>query len=407
MISARLLAFIPIFILLIGCNKETEGSLSDTLLVSEELPWSQRLANSFILRHPGNVTYDEYMTSASWNYQQGVILEGLRQVYELTGNDIYFDFIKGNINQYVTEEGKIKTYPFKDFNLDKINTGKQLLFLYDKTKELKYKIASDTLRKQITLQPRTENGGFWHKKIYPYQMWLDGLYMAEPFYIRHIKMFDENKNYDDVILQFVTAYEKTVDEKTGLLYHAWNENKEQRWADPVTGRSPHFWGRAIGWYLMAIVDVLDYLPEDDSRRESLISILSDVSESLLKVRDEESGLWYQILDGGNRDGNYLEASCATMFTYAFAKGANKGYLNKDYLNIAKESFNSIIKYHVLVDDNGFIDLLHTCGGAGLGGDPYRDASFEYYISEPQRTNDFKGYGPLIFSAVELEKANLL
>ena len=193
--------------------------------------------------------------------------------------------------------------------------------------------------------------------------------------------------------------------KTGLLYHAWNENKEQKWADPETGRSPHFWGRAIGWYLMAIVDVLDYLPQDEPGRDKLISILNNESEALLKVRDKKSGLWYQVLDMGGREGNYLEASCATMFTYAFVKGANKGYLPEKFLSIAKDSFNKIIEYHVKIDDNGFIDLYHTCAGAGLGGDPYRDGTYEYYISESQRINDYKGYGPLIFSAVELEKAN--
>ncbi len=390
---------------MMACNKTIDGS--DSLYIDKNLPWSIRLAESFVLRHPGSITYDEYHTDSRWNYEQGVMLEALRQVYLLSGEKKYFRFIKENIDHYVTDEGKIKTYPYKDFNLDHINAGKQLLYLYEETKNEKYKIAADTLRKQLQFQPRTNIGGFLHKLRYPYQMWLDGIYMASPFYAKYIYMFEEQKNYSDVIHQIITVFEKTRDEKTGLLYHAWNENKKQKWAHPETGQSPHFWGRSIGWYLMALVDVLDYLPESEPGREKIISILNSVSEAILNVRDEETGLWYQILDQGGRTGNYLEASCATMFTYAFAKGANKGYLDKKFLDVAKDSFYKIIKHHTSINENGFIDLYHTCRGAGLGGDPYRDGSFEYYISEPQRTNDFKGYGPLIYSAVELEKANLL
>ena len=175
----------------------------------------------------------------------------------------------------------------------------------------------------------------------------------------------------------------------------------------ITGKSPHFWGRAMGWYLMAIVDVLDFIPEENVRRKELITIFQTVSEALTKYRDCESGLWYQVIDMPEREGNYLEASCATMFTYAFAKGANNGYLNKKFNKIAKESFESIIAHHVKVDENGFVSLYNTCSAAGLGGNPYRDGSFAYYISEPTRINDFKGYGPLLYSAIEIEKSNIL
>lgn len=220
-------------------------------------------------------------------------------------------------------------------------------------------------------------------------------------------MFEQPKNYDDVTHQFITVYEKTVDKSTGLLYHAWNENKGQRWADKTTGHAPNFWGRAIGWYLMAIVDALDVLPEDHKDRGYMIEILQNVSNTLLRYRDEETGLWYQLIDLGDREGNYLEASCATMFTYAFAKGANQGYLDKLFIDEAKKSFDAIVIHHTTVDDKGLVSLHHTCSGAGLGGTPYRDGSFEYYMSVPQRTDDFKGYGPFIYAAVELEKAGKL
>lgn len=377
------------------------------LFVEANQPWSVRLAQSFVYRHPGSVTYDENYTKKKWNYEQGLILESLRQVWKKTGNEIYSNFIQENIDSYVDNKGNIRTYPYKDFNVDKINPGRQLLFLFNKTKDSKYKIAADTLRKQIQNQPRTNEGGFWHKKIYHYQMWLDGLYMVEPFYAQYSKMFDDEKSFDDITFQFISVYNHTLDNETGLLYHAWDESHEQKWANKETGTSPHFWGRAIGWYLMAIVDVLDYLPQEHNDRAKLISILSNLSETLLKYRDCESGLWYQILDLREREGNYLEASCAAMYTYAFAKGANKGYLEKEFLSIAEDSFKSIVKYHCTVDQKGFIDLYHTCRSAGLGGSPYRDGSFEYYMSEPQRINDYKGYGPLIMSAVELEKSVLL
>lgn len=386
----------------VSCTERNNNS-GDEVLVADTIKWSERLVESFLIRHPGSVTHDEYMTKNDWNYEQGVVLEALRQMYVKTGEKKYFNFIKENIDQFITEEGKILEYEYNTFNIDNINTGRQLLFLYKETGIEKYKIAADTLRKQLRNQPRTNEGGFWHKKIYPYQMWLDGIYMGGPFYAQYISMFENEKNYDDVVFQITTIYKHTLDEKTGLLYHAWNENKEQKWADPQTGRSKHFWGRAIGWYLMAIVDVLDILPEDHPKRGEIINILQNVSEAVIKVRDKETELWYQILDMPDREGNYLEASCATMFTYAFAKGANKGYLDKKFYKIADQSFESIIKTHVEVEENGFVNLLNTCKGAGLGGNPYRDGSYEYYISEAKRKNDFKGYGPLIYSAIELNK----
>lgn len=331
------------------------------------------------------------------------MLECFKRMFELTGEQKYYDFIEDNLEQYITEEGTIKTYKYTDFNLDKISPGRALLYLYETTCEPKYKIAADTLRKQLQNQPRTENGGFWHKKRYPYQMWLDGLFMAEPFYALYTKEFENGKNYDDIVHQFANVYKHTVDENTGLLYHAWNENKEQKWADPETGKAPNVWGRAIGWYMMALVDVLDILPKDYQQRDTLVSILQNVSKALLNYRDEETGLWYQIIDQGDREGNYLESSCSAMFTYAFAKGANQGYLDQSFYKVAEDSFNQILKVFVTVNDCGFVDLHNTCSGAGLGGDPYRDGSFEYYINVPKATNDHKGYGPLIFAAIELGK----
>ncbi len=369
--------------------------------------WSVKFAESFLARHPGAVTYDEYMTKNDWNYEQGLMLESLREMYFYTGDKKYYQFIKENLEQYINEEGSIRTYKLSDYNIDKIKPAGAVFFIYQVTGDKKYKIALDTLYKQLISMPRTKSGGFWHKKIYPYQMWLDGLYMGQPFYAEYSKVFNLPENFDDITHQIKLVYEKTLDEKTGLLYHAWDESRQQKWADPGTGKSPHFWGRAIGWYMMALVDVLDFLPQTHPDRQSIINILNKETEALLKVRDSSTYVWYQVLDMGGREGNYLEASASCMFVYAIAKGVNNGYLPEKYLAEAQKSFEGILKQFVKLNDDGYFDLYGTCRGAGLGGKPYRDGSYKYYISESTRINDFKGYGPLIMAAMELEKAEAL
>jgi unsaturated rhamnogalacturonyl hydrolase len=362
-----------------------------------------KIADSFIGLHPDTVAYKTEAKSYKWNYEQGLMLEAFYQLYKLTDDEKYLEYIKKNIDYYVEDDGNIKTYNMKDFNIDNVSPGRVLLHLYTETKNEKYKKAADTLIKQLEIHPRTSEGGFWHKKIYPNQMWLDGLYMAEPFYTRYAVMFDEKKILNDVANQFMLIEKNLKDEKTGLYYHGWDESKEQKWADPVTGKSPNFWGRAIGWFMMALVDVLDYFPQDHYGRENILTILQNLSESLLDYRDEEKKLWWQIVDQGSREGNYIEASSSSMFIYAFAKGVNKGYLDKKYFDAARESFNAVLKHLVTYDDAGYFYLNNNASVGGLGGNPYRDGSFEYYISEPKRTNDFKGYGPLLLSAIEIQR----
>ncbi len=370
---------------------------------------AKKLIDNFLKLHPDTVAYKTEVKSYNWNYEQGLILQSFYEMWKETGEHRYLDYIKKNIDYYVQDDGNIKTYEMDKFNLDNISSGRAVLNLYKVTKLEKYKKAADILRKQIKLQPRTESGGFWHKKIYPNQMWLDGLYMAEPFYAMYASMFDVKngieykKDFDDIANQFILIQDHCKDKKTGLYYHGWDESKQQKWSNPETGASPNFWGRAIGWYMMALVDVLDYYPNDNAKRSELINILKNLSESLLKFRDNNKKLWYQVIDKGNRKGNYIEASASTMFIYAFAKGANKGYLDKKYFKIARESFDAVQKYLITTDEEGTIYLNDVVSVSGLGGKPYRDGSFEYYISEPKRVNDFKGYGPLILAAIELEK----
>jgi unsaturated rhamnogalacturonyl hydrolase len=378
-----------------------ENGVPDT--ISSTLSWSRRIADSFLLRHPGAVTYDSASPDRKWNYEQGLMLVALEQMTLHTGDQKYFDFVRKNLDQYVAQDGTIRTYRLADYNLDNVGPGRALLAVYRETHQERFRAAADTLRRQLREQPRIHEGGFWHKKIYPYQMWLDGLFMAEPFYAKYAVIFNEPDAFDDIANQFILIARHTRDPKTGLFYHGWDESKQQRWANPETGCSPSFWGRGMGWYAMALVDVLGYFPTDHPQRGELISILQQLCATLLTFRDERTSLWYQVVDQGEREGNCLESSASCMFAYAFAKGANKGYLDRKFFEAAGQTFKGLVEREVTIDGNGFVDLHGTCRGAGLGGSPYRDGSFEYYVSEPQRTNDMKGIAPFLLAAIELEK----
>jgi unsaturated rhamnogalacturonyl hydrolase len=256
----------------------------------------------------------------------------------------------------------------------------------------------------LQTHPRTREGGFWHKQIYPYQVWLDGIYMCLPFYAHLAVVFDEPGAFDDITTQIIAIEKHTRDPRTGLLYHAWDESHQQPWANSETGCSPHFWGRAIGWYLMAIVDVLDYLPQEHASRPELIAILERTVRALASVQDKATGLWWQILDQSDRPGNYLEASCTSMFVYAVSKAVRNGYLESGCQKIARRGFKGLLENMVTIDGEGMINLHGICASAGLGGSPYRDGSFEYYVNEPIATNDLHGIGPFILAAIEMEIA---
>jgi len=378
-------------------------SVSLLFSASPPKPWSVRIGDSFMSLHPDTVKYYNEEKSKKWNYEQGLMLEALYQLWTVTKDDRYLQYIKKNLDYYIQPNGSIATYTLKDFNIDNVSPGKITLRAFELFKDTKYKRGADTLRKQLSLQPRTSEGGFWHKKIYPNQMWLDGLYMGEPFYALYSKTTNDTAAFDDIARQFLLIASHSYDPKTGLYYHGWDESKKQQWADPKTGCSPNFWGRSIGWYAMALVDVLDDFPKQHPQRTKLESIFATLMESILKQRDEKSKVWYQVVDKQREKGNYLEASASSMFTYAMAKGVNKGLLKNSFATAAKESFEGIIKTFVTTDAGHYIYLNNVCSVAGLGGKPYRDGSFDYYVGEPQRTNDFKGYGPFLLAAIEVEK----
>ncbi|MEP7093636.1 MAG: glycoside hydrolase family 88 protein, partial [Flavobacterium sp.] len=234
------------------------------------------------------------------------------------------------------------------------------------------------------------------------QMWLDGLYMGEPFYAEYTATFENGKNLDDVAKQFEQIQLHATDPKTGLLYHGWDESKQMPWADKETGNSPNYWSRALGWYVMALVDALDYFPKDHPKQKELVGYLNNVSESLANYQDK-SGLWYQVTDKMGKEGNYLEASGSSMFAYAFAKGANKGYLPSKFKKIANKAFDGLTTQLMKVDADGSITLTQACQVAGLGGTPYRDGSYEYYVNEKKKDNDPKATGPFILAALELNR----
>jgi unsaturated rhamnogalacturonyl hydrolase len=375
-------------------------TMSVTLANAQTKPYSQQMAatvmaiwkDSFSMR-PGQ--------PARWSYDQGVILKGIEGIWNATGNGDYFRYIKNCLDFYVQEDGNIKGYRPDEFNIDHINNGKLILLLYQVTGQEKYKKAAELLRGQLKDHPRTSEGGFWHKKIYPWQMWLDGLYMGQPFYAEYAKVFHEDTAFNDIARQFILMERHARDSKTGLLYHGWDESREQKWANKVTGVSPNFWGRALGWFGMAMVDVLDHFPEKHPGKDSIIGILNRFANAVVKYQDPATGLWYDVVDKQTTPKNYFEASASSMLIYTLAKGMRNGYLPSTYTSNAKSGYNGIIKQFIKTE-NGQVNLHGTVSVSGLGGNPYRDGSFEYYMSEPVIVNDPKGIGAFIKCAVEME-----
>ncbi|GAA4415985.1 hypothetical protein GCM10023187_46990 [Nibrella viscosa] len=374
-------------------------------MLAQQVPWSQRMADSFMTWHKDSILVGNNKTSR-WDYEQGLMLKALERVWYRTGNARYFDYIVKDINQFVNADGSIRTYKLEDFNIDNVTTGRVLLMLAQQSQpgREKYQKAAQLLRKQLAEHPRTKEGGFWHKKRYPYQMWLDGLYMAQPFYTEYSAVFNEPQNFNDIAKQFALIEKHLIDPKTGLLYHGYDESREQKWANPKTGQSPHFWGRALGWYIMALVDVLDYFPQSHPERANLVKYVQRLAPVLVTYQDPKSGAWWQMVDQGGRQGNYLEASASSMFVYGLAKAARMGYVDQSYGAAAQKGYQGILKNFIQEESDGTISLNKTVSVGGLGGTPYRDGSYEYYLSEPIRKNDLKGVGPFIMASIEIEMA---
>ena len=376
------------------------------------LEWSRRLADSEMKRI--GTGYDAGGTldgrSARWDYAPSVLALGLVRLGEETRNDAYISYGTRMVASHVNADGTIKGYKAEDYNIDNIPPGKVLLAALARgEKNDAYTRAVQNLRDQMKTHPRTSEGGFWHKKRYPHQMWLDGLYMASPFLAQYGGLFNEPAIFDEVAKQIIVMDRHSYDAATGLYWHAWDESHSQSWADPKTGFSPNFWSRAIGWYGMAIVDSLDYLPVSQPEIDEIVNILKRVADGMVQWQDPKTGVWWQVTNLGTKEGNYLESSGSAMFVYTLAKGVNKGYLPREkYLPAILKGYAGLVLTLLKTDPSGAVRLTSVCQGAGLGylmadGKTPRDGSFKYYISEPVVDNDPKGTGPFILAGIEVAK----
>ncbi|MCL1997358.1 MAG: glycoside hydrolase family 88 protein [Turicibacter sp.] len=367
------------------------------------LSFTDRLIASSTPAAPAwNVEHVLEKKAAAWNYVDGCMVKAVLDLFHATREKKYFDFAKSYIDEFLLDDG-ILGYKVEDYNCDNINMGKALFTLYDDTKDEKYKKAIELLYSQLVDHPRTESGNFWHKLMYKNQIWLDGLYMVQPFYAAYTSKFavgeDKHTFLDDIIRQFVNVDKLMKDKETGLLYHGYDEARELFWADKETGLSKNFWTRSIGWYAMALVDTLEiaYVLRMKAHLESL-------AESLLKFMD--NNMFYQVTNAGAGRGNYFETSGTCAIAYAFMKGARLDVLDEKYFDIGKEIFETVRREKLVLDEERF-ELRDICLVAGLGGYPGkgdyqpRDGTFEYYVSEPKVNNDAKGVAPFLFAYSEI------
>lgn len=365
--------------------------------------WGQRLADGTIAEHPTAWNMRKSDGDYVWSYTQGLVGLGMHRLSRKHGEPRYRDYAKAYVDHYVEPGGTIRTLEVGQFNIDSINSGKLLFPLLDETGDPRYRRAIAHLRRQLEWQPRTTNGVFWHKLKYPWQVWLDGLYMGAPFYAEYARRFGRPDELDDVARQFRESYAKLRDPKTGLLFHGWDESRVERWADRNTGRSPGFWTRSLGWYAMALVDVYEQFPAGHPARPELARMLAELSAALLAVRDTRSAIWWQVPDQGAREGNFLEASGSAMIAYAWAKGARLEMIEPRYRPLAQESFAGLVKELVDWDaSTGRLKLRNVCRSAGLGGDPYRDGTYAYYVATPVEPNDAHGVGAFLLASAEIE-----
>jgi len=371
---------------------------------------------------PGSTS--AHAAEGKWAYEEGVLLDGMAAEWHTTADGDFFRYVKASVDRYVGPDGTILGYKPEAHSLDDIEMGRATLLLYRVTQDRRYARAARFLHDQLAEQPRTASGGYWHKQVYPNQMWLDGAYMAEPFRVAYAATFQQPQEFDDIAKQLLLMDEHMRDERTGLLRHGWDESRQMPWADKQTGLSPEVWGRGMGWYVMALVDTLDWFPAEHPQRPALIAALNRNIAGILKLQDSSSGLWWEVLshaphrgptlqkqpDGSVRlgmvkaeDGNYLEASASCMFAYAIAKGTRLGYLPETDASAATRAWEAIQKRFVTESSEGALTLHGVVSVGGLGGTPYRAGDFAYYLREPVVDNDPKGIGAYLLAASEMEQ----
>lgn len=390
-----------VVILLLVLSSKTMAQSSDNVALPDHIKWSERTALTILNKYPQAYQIDGTETP-KWDYKMGLVLSAFEKLYQKTTDVRYFNYIKEYADEMIDAEGTIKKYDVKEYNIDCANPGKLLFNLYDTTKDKRYLKVLQQLRAQLESQPRTASGGFWHKQIYPNQMWIDGLFMAEPFYTQYTVRFEKGKALDDIAQQFKLVHDYLVDKKTGLVYHAWDESKEIGWANTETGTSPTIWGRGIGWYMMALVETLDYYPKSNKNYKTLKSYLNEIAKSVNQYKSA-SGLWYQIADKRDLEGNFVESSSSGMIIYALAKGADKGYLSADYKKVAQQSFDAFIKEFVKKEENGQVLISNVSSNVGLGGKPFRDGTNQYYLKGKAKDNSSPALAAFLLSAIELNQ----
>ena len=315
---------------------------------------------------------------------------------------VYLNHAQRFADQFIGEDGSILSYKKSLYNMDRIQGGNFLILLQAIRPNPAYEVAIETLRDQLREQPRTSEGGFWHKQVYAHQMWLDGLFTGTTFYARYAAYKPEPEAWSDIARQFLIVDAHTR-KANGLNHHGWDESRQMAWSDPVTGCSPETWGRAEGWFVMALCDVLELMPQDQAERPALEAILQRVIDALLAVQDKNTHLWYQVPDRGGEEGNYLESTCSAMYCYGMAKGARIGVLDKRYKTEAQQVLAGLKTHKIVRSEDGTLSLIDCCAVAGLGGSPYRDGTYSYYVHERIREDDPKGVAPLILACIELAK----
>jgi unsaturated rhamnogalacturonyl hydrolase len=360
--------------------------------------WASTIAQTFIETYP-NPADLEIFEPGEWTYTNGFFLNGLCYYDQIGGVDKYLEYVQHWLDCFVNAEGEIDTLKYleKNYRLDDILPGRSLLYVYQKTGNTKYLKAAEVLMDQLKNQPRTSDGGYWHKKMYNWQMWLDGIYMSDVFILQYAIQTNHPEYIDEAIFQIKLIYKNTRDSVTGLMAHGWDESRSKIWADPVSGKSSEFWGRGMGWYIMALVDGLDYIPRDYPKRKEILDILKNISDALLKYQDKETGLWYQVLDKAKQSGNWPESSCSAMIAYAFLKAYKMGYLPEKFSISAQKAYEGIKKHFIYFDDAGKIYVTGTVK-VGTLNEEVSNGSYDYYVSVDRRVNDFKGVAALLYLA---------
>jgi unsaturated rhamnogalacturonyl hydrolase len=374
-----------------------------TTTIFAQQPWSLRMAEATVERWPDGQIVANGKTLDDWAYDKNTLLAGFANVWQNTANADCYRYILHSMDRLVNADGQIPSYKAEELSLDEVALGRELLLLYGRTRKEKYYKAAVTIRHQLDTQPRTPSGGFWHKKRYPNQMWLDGLYMAEPFYAAYSAMFQDPRAFEDIAHQFVLIEQHTRDPKTGLLFHGWDESKQKAWANPQTGASPNFWARADGWYAMALVDTIPYFPVEHPGRKQLLAILNRLAPAIVSAQDAQTGLWWEVMDKPGQPGNYLESSSSCMFVYALEKSVRLGYLDAKYQQPAQRGYDGILSHFVKSDANGRLTLTDTVYGAGLG-EVTPENSYNYYTHVAVGPSDPKGIGAFLMAAAEMEIA---